>query len=706
MVGLHLFPFASVKPSSKIIIYCAGIVGDEYIRQVKATDYCEILFVSDRNYKDIRRLNGIDVYSPEKIRDAQYDHIVIANGLKEAASEIAERLHELGVEADKVVYVNKITWVEEDSLRHSVSSGFIDENGKFPQFRLFKTKKIIIWGEGRAVLDLLYVFPDLNVEYFISNPDEERAKKLSKPVHEPSVLAHENKDDILVIVCAYNLQTIKAQLENFSLIYREHYVYAEDYTCLLDFPTERPAGDKKIAFWVANIRDNMELYIAFLSCYGYCADIVLAGAPNGVKIICDCHAPSEEPDGAKFDFGNYFIIIAGDENREIENKLTDEKLVINKDFMFWHYSENLPSRLYSKMMYTEPVDIPITRTACNMFEAACSNVFDFLQIDRKGTTSFICCPVFFRPSVGQVDDYQILDAYHSAVAEVQRLSVVNHTYSFCDPHLCRVLIRFREKLSARFRVDHIVNEEDYRKRAAAYPKNLHLSIDETCNLTCKFCRSGLIVLNSEEAKKIDNLANIILSEFVPHIDRISLSGNGEVFFSKIYRKIAYNEMLANRHPRISLDLQSNGQLFTKKNFEPLEPLYKEINLNVSIDAGTKSTYEKKMRHGGSWGKLVENMAYAGELRKEKRIGHFAVSFICTLENYMEMPSFIEWMKSVNADEIIFRALLRTPYMPDEEFERISMLDKNFEIKPEFREFLQNPIFSDPVVHGGNLLGHL
>jgi MoaA/NifB/PqqE/SkfB family radical SAM enzyme len=205
---------------------------------------------------------------------------------------------------------------------------------------------------------------------------------------------------------------------------------------------------------------------------------------------------------------------------------------------------------------------------------------------------------------------------------------------------------------------------------------------------------------------MDKLANIILSEFVPHVDRLSLSGNGEVFFSKIYRKIAYNKALANRHPQISLDLLSNGQLFTKENFEPLEPLYKEINLSVSIDAGTKATYERKMRYGGNWEKLVENMAYAGKLRKEKRIGHFTVSFICTLENYREMPLFVEWMKSVNADEIIFRTLLRTPYMPDEEFERISMLDKNFEIKPEFREFLQNPIFSDTIVHGGNLLGRL
>lgn len=47
-----IFPFGDVKKDESIIIWGLGEVGDSYIRQITQTNYCKILFATDKNWSN------------------------------------------------------------------------------------------------------------------------------------------------------------------------------------------------------------------------------------------------------------------------------------------------------------------------------------------------------------------------------------------------------------------------------------------------------------------------------------------------------------------------------------------------------------------------------------------------------------------------------------------------------------------------------
>lgn len=97
----HLFPFDMVEKGSKIVIYGAGLVGQDYVRQLKSMPYAEILCVIDRN-REIRQLLDIPVISPDCISTVtDYNYIVIA--VTKYAAEIYNYLIKAGIENTKIV---------------------------------------------------------------------------------------------------------------------------------------------------------------------------------------------------------------------------------------------------------------------------------------------------------------------------------------------------------------------------------------------------------------------------------------------------------------------------------------------------------------------------------------------------------------------------------------------------------------------------
>lgn len=103
----YTFPFDMVEKDSKVVLYGAGTVGQEFHRQVKQIGYCEIKLWVDMNYE--KYLN-YDVNHPEKIVEIEsFDYVVIANASKCTADEIRKYLLNLGVEEVKILWTAKST---------------------------------------------------------------------------------------------------------------------------------------------------------------------------------------------------------------------------------------------------------------------------------------------------------------------------------------------------------------------------------------------------------------------------------------------------------------------------------------------------------------------------------------------------------------------------------------------------------------------
>lgn len=103
-VSVYEFPFNKVKRDSRIIIYGAGTVGQEYLHQVTLTQYCKIVCMVDKNFERYQGLS-CTVTCINELSSLTYDMIVIANESSTVANTIRDLLiNEYNVDIEKIVY--------------------------------------------------------------------------------------------------------------------------------------------------------------------------------------------------------------------------------------------------------------------------------------------------------------------------------------------------------------------------------------------------------------------------------------------------------------------------------------------------------------------------------------------------------------------------------------------------------------------------
>lgn len=102
-MNIFIFPYAAVKERSKIIIYGAGDVGRHYISQVIHSNYCDLLYVVDRNYDNIN-IPDVLVKPVDSIFETnEYDYVVIANNTLSDRNSIKKYLIENNIPEHKII---------------------------------------------------------------------------------------------------------------------------------------------------------------------------------------------------------------------------------------------------------------------------------------------------------------------------------------------------------------------------------------------------------------------------------------------------------------------------------------------------------------------------------------------------------------------------------------------------------------------------
>lgn len=97
------FFFKKVPVNSKIVIYGGGAIGHLYVEQLKATEYCDVIAVLDKNADKIEDLGDL-VMIPEKIQQiSDYDYVVISLEDKKRILEIRNMLDILEVPKSKII---------------------------------------------------------------------------------------------------------------------------------------------------------------------------------------------------------------------------------------------------------------------------------------------------------------------------------------------------------------------------------------------------------------------------------------------------------------------------------------------------------------------------------------------------------------------------------------------------------------------------
>lgn len=324
-------------------------------------------------------------------------------------------------------------------------------------------------------------------------------------------------------------------------------------------------------------------------------------------------------------------------------------------------------------------------------------VTPFYELEIQEHDYFFCCASWLPIKVS-TSEYSIKDIWNSDPAKEIRNSILNGSYKYCDkklcPHLSKLVnfgiesgtIFHKNKPSINFK-KHIKNGDK------DTPGFININIDRSCNFKCPSCRKDIIFDNN---KKAAQTLIEIENSFAETLESFCITGVGDPFVS-----IAYRNFLRNFNPKKykkleKIHLHTNASLWTEEMWNSMPNIHPYVkSCEVSIDAGTKETYENIVRLNGNWDILMERLEF---IKSIKTIGEIRVSFVVQQANYKEMSIFADLMYNIlgNKANIFFGRINNWGTFTPEEFEKINVIDPNH---PEHELFIEevNKIDKKPRV---------
>ena len=271
----------------------------------------------------------------------------------------------------------------------------------------------------------------------------------------------------------------------------------------------------------------------------------------------------------------------------------------------------------------------------------CKHPFEYMDVNHDG--DFVCCPSWcptnIRPKTGI--------SFNSQAAKEIRKSVLDGSYKFCDHKVCPSLNSLKETKAKPY---NFYTREEFDKKyniksiedvdnLEAYPEEILFGWDRSCNFKCPSCRVNLIPNDKIDSPLHKNKLQIlehIENKLGKGIKKILVTGSGDPFYSKIYRDFLIN-FDKTKFPNIeNIQIITNGKMVNKKMWDQLNAAPYVKQMEISIDAGTKNTYENITRLGGNWDTLIDNLNFVKTIDS---LDELIVSMVVSKYNYQEMITF-------------------------------------------------------------------
>lgn len=360
--------------------------------------------------------------------------------------------------------------------------------------------------------------------------------------------------------------------------------------------------------------------------------------------------------------------------REIEKEC--EKIGIARErYIYYTRLFDNPGDLLRQTYYDE-----------HYFPSECFNQDQTIRVQNNGNIC-MCCLSCVKNIMGNIYEQDFVDAWDSRRARICRLSVLNHTYSFCDHFRCPFLRGIQSD------TDIAQYDRPYSFHKTQYPVSIAPEVDISCNLHCTSCREKVFV----EQKENSNFWRKIIYEKLAILPvSLILNTVGEPFASAGCMEL----MDRIEHSVCQLAIYTNGTLLTPDKLEEILQKHHSIELSLSIDAASKETYER-IRRGGNYEKLMDNIAYISQEKKQGRISYWRVNFVVQKSNIQEMGLFVEQAKAWGVNQVFFQEIENWGIYEDEEYREIRVT-RDGRIKKEYEQYFTEELKACPLVQWGNL----
>lgn len=311
--------------------------------------------------------------------------------------------------------------------------------------------------------------------------------------------------------------------------------------------------------------------------------------------------------------------------------------------------------------------------------------------------AFICCPSYLNLSVGNIFNKNVDNIINSEQAIKIRRSILDGSFKYCNRIACSFIagnsLPTREAVARpvfRKAIDEDCAELDMVHR-------MSLALDRSCNLSCPSCRTEVIIEKGEKVAKMMQATRDVILPTLKQIKIMQMSGYGEFAMSEPCRLIL-EKINPTEYPDLKLDLITNGLLFDKGFWQKYPNAHSMIRtVRVSIDGAVKDTYEK-LRRGGNFNQLEQNMEFLASLRRQEMFEQFSILWVYQRDNFREMKAIVEWAVRLGCDYIYFEKLLDwNSYGDSNGYTERAVHLVNHPDYAEFRAIVSDPIFQHPIV---------
>ncbi len=326
----------------------------------------------------------------------------------------------------------------------------------------------------------------------------------------------------------------------------------------------------------------------------------------------------------------------------------------------------------------------------------CPIPFKYLEITQGGDAS-LCC--YLKKSAGKIEGNNLLDVYNSSAAREIRASILDGTFRYCNleacPHFSSGDLPLQKDC-----IDTPFEEIVAENLTIMEKKSIWISFDNRCNLRCISCRNDFVKYSENDHRNVERLLDSVRAN-LSDLDKIGLCGSGDPFASPSLRNFLY-DFDASEYPNLKITILTNGQHFDEQTWDKMKKGRSAIkSVQVSVDAATKEVYEK-IRIGGSFEKLRENLDFISQLRKQKHIKEFIISFVVNSINMFEMDAFVALGKEIGCDQVYFSYMVDWGSVSKQKYAELAVHLPTHKMHQDFRKKLEDPLFGDPLVLLGNI----
>jgi molybdenum cofactor biosynthesis enzyme MoaA len=329
----------------------------------------------------------------------------------------------------------------------------------------------------------------------------------------------------------------------------------------------------------------------------------------------------------------------------------------------------------------------------------CRNPWTKLVVNQFGLTYNCISPAWLPKSIGSLLDYDdFFDLLNSYEARAIRSEIDLKRYSYCNNKICGILSTdFAIKQYDPDTTDtSLITEDRFTETSIlrTLPNEICFDFDYTCNFKCPSCRTEMINHNQGpmveiNEKLVDKIKKVILDRYIETKIPLDIRwAGGEPFLSHAYLEL-FDYIVYNQATNIKNIVQTNGSYLDrrKKLLKDFLPYIKEFR--ISFDAGTESSYNK-IRINGNWDTLIKNSTYTKNLIISQNTNTDLISdFVIQLENFQEIPQYIDLVKSLGFDWINLNRLWSWGTWEDEEFKRLNVCDRDHPSYPKLIEILKS-----------------